>query len=337
MSNTNQQRATACFDTLQQWYSNGQWQGAGFWNNANSLQAVLDYSKWSGWTGADAIAQACLNYYQNETKFGFGYFDDVQWWGISFVEAYLLTNNKQYLDQAEIIFKQVYSKAWSDICRGGVRWQNSDDPPYKNAITNELFLMLSTSLFLVTSDPLYSYWFRQEWSWFQQTGLINSQSLINDGLTKPDTPNPCVNNGETTWTYNQGVILGGLMNLYKINGDKSLLDTANQIATATITHLVKDGILQEPCERTHNCHEGNAPQFKGIFIRYLRMLNQTANNPVYADFIQRNADSAWNTDRQNDGSNDYFGLAWYGPFDQRGAIRQTSAMDLFNAAATLSS
>ena len=41
--------------------------------------------------------------------------------------------------------------------------------------------------------------------------MLNSQWLFNDGLTSA-----CVNNNSTTWTYNQGVILGGLVNLYEI-------------------------------------------------------------------------------------------------------------------------
>ncbi len=336
MNNTNQQRATACFETLQQWYSNGQWQGAGFWNNAISLQAVLDYSKWSGWTGVKDICSASLTYYRQQTQYGFGFFDDVQWWAISFIEAYQQTGEAQYLQQAESIFAAVASEAWSDICGGGVRWQNTSGPPYKNAITNELFLMLSTSLHLVTGKTEYADWANREWQWFKQTGMINSQSLINDGLTKPDTPHPCINNGETTWTYNQGVILGGLVNLSHINADPSLIAIANNIATATITQLVHNGILQEPCEPTNSCHGNNPPQFKGIFIRYLRLLMEVSNKPEYTSFLQLNANSAWNKDRQTANNYEYFGMVWYGPFDHPGAIRQTSALDLFNAAATLS-
>lgn len=48
--------------------------------------------------------------------------------------------------------------------------------------------------------------------------MINSESLINDGLTSD-----CKNNGGLTWTYNQGVILGGLANLHKITNNATLL------------------------------------------------------------------------------------------------------------------
>ncbi len=52
--------------------------------------------------------------------------------------------------------------------------------------------------------------------------MINAQSLVNDGLNSSN-PNACTNNGRTTWTYNQGVILGGLVELYNADKDPTLL------------------------------------------------------------------------------------------------------------------
>jgi predicted alpha-1,6-mannanase (GH76 family) len=43
--------------------------------------------------------------------------------------------------------------------------------------------------------------------------MINGDGLINDGLNAQGE-----NNGQATWTYNQGVILGGLVALVK--GDR---------------------------------------------------------------------------------------------------------------------
>ena len=39
--------------------------------------------------------------------------------------------------------------------------------------------------------------------------MINENLLVNDGLD----PRTCTNNGAETWTYNQGVVLGGLVAL----------------------------------------------------------------------------------------------------------------------------
>jgi predicted alpha-1,6-mannanase (GH76 family) len=76
---------------------------------------------------------------------------------------------------------------------------------YKNAITNELFLTLAVLLHQRNPAGGYLTWAQREWDWFSSAGLIGPDGLVNDGLTAA-----CQNNGGTTWTYNQGVILGGL-------------------------------------------------------------------------------------------------------------------------------
>jgi predicted alpha-1,6-mannanase (GH76 family) len=74
--------------------------------------------------------------------------------------------------------------------------------------------------------------------------MLNSGNLINDGLTSE-----CQNNHETEFTYNQGVILSGAANLYRVFNDSSYLHYAENIAFATLTHLVwPDGVLSEVCD-----------------------------------------------------------------------------------------
>ncbi len=70
---------------------------------------------------------------------------------------------------------------------------------------------------------------------------------INDGLSE-ESNGTRTNNGGQTWTYNQGVILGGLVELYKATGDRSLLESARQIADGVITSAIlsPNGILTEP-------------------------------------------------------------------------------------------
>jgi hypothetical protein len=162
----------------------------------------------------------------------------------------------------------------------------------------------------------YFYWATDEWAWFQSSGLINSQNLINDGL------DGCVNNGETTWTYNQGVILGGLTDLYKVTGDTGYLTQAELIAHAAITTLVNsNGVLVEPCE-PDGCG-GDGPQFKGVFVRYLAYLYDVTRTPAYYNFLYTNAHSIWFNDRN---VFNQLGLMWDGPWDSDDAARQSSAL-----------
>ena len=103
---------------------------------------------------------------------------------------------------------------WDGTCGGGLWWNT--DRKYKNAITNELFLTLAARL--ASGPPI-----RPgdtgtgpcgPGTGSRSAGLIGPGGLVNDGLTAD-----CQNNGRTTWTYNQGVILGGLASLHQITGD----------------------------------------------------------------------------------------------------------------------
>src|SRR5258708_26063747 len=146
--------------------------------------------------------------------------------------------------------------------------------------------------------------------------MINGQNLINDGLSS------CVNNGQTTWNYKQGVILGGLVDLYKTTGFGLYLTQAVAIADAATTTLIDtNGVLREPCEPS-SCG-GDGPQFKGIFIRYLAYLYDVNRKPQYYNFLFKNAHAIWFNDRSGASQ---LGLRWSGPFDSADAARQSSAL-----------
>jgi predicted alpha-1,6-mannanase (GH76 family) len=316
--------ADAGIAALQQWYdpATGVWKTTGWWNAANALEAVVDYTERTHTRAY--LSDIATTFEKHRTgRFLNRYYDDEGWWALAWIKAYDLTGETRYLAMARDIFDDI--KGGWDADRGGVWWNK--DRKYKNAIPNELFLTLAARLHRRTpgDDGPGSYrdWAQREWDWFLASGMINAQNLINDGLTAEGK-----NNGGPMWTYNQGVILGGLVEMYAITRRKSYLERAQAIADAAIHTLVNgDGILVEPCE-TGGCG-GDGPQFKGIFMRNLGLLYTTTRKRAYRDFLRRNADSLWTHDRN---ASDQFGLRWAGPFDRADAARQSAALDALNAA-----
>jgi len=144
----------------------------------------------------------------------------------------------------------------------------------------------------------------------------------------------CANNGLNPWTYNQGVILGALTDLYKVTGDSSYLSQAEAIADANnSTNIDEDGVLYEKgCEPSNSCG-GDGSQFKGIYMKNLYYLYQSDNKQAYKNFIIKNVDAIWR--RGRDRSN-HLGLHWDGPFDRAQASNQSSATDATNAALAFS-
>ena len=301
----------------------GLYRDTDWWNAANAITALADtalltHSKEHNATFANTFAKAQAKHpnFLNE------YYDDEGWWALAWVRVYDVTHDARYLTMSQSIFQDM-AGGWADTCGGGIWWKK--DVQYKNAIANELFFSVATSLAVRTSDPQYRQWAQREWKWFRASGMINGDNLVNDGLDKQ-----CKNNGRTTWTYNQGVLLNGLNDLAKLAADASLLDEANRIATATMTRLVdSQGILHDSCEppATKSCG-ADGTQFKGIFVRNLAALPQT---PQSRAFLQHNADTLWN-DARRDG--DQFGEVW--DSETLGVVNgstQSSALDLLNAAA----
>jgi predicted alpha-1,6-mannanase (GH76 family) len=319
--------AAAGIGVLQRWYSphTGQWKTTGWWNAANALTAVIRYIQYSGDRSYLGVIETTFTAAQRRHR-GFinKFFDDNAWWALAWVAAYDLTGDGRYLAAAEAIF--VHNRGgWDSACGGGLWW--NEDRRYKNAITNELFLTLAALLSQrVPGNRAYLDWAVRTWEWLHASGLIGPAGLVNDGLTPA-----CANNQGTTWTYNQGVILGGLAALHELTGDQGYLRQGEVVADAALGTLTRPpGILAEPCEPS-GC-DGDQTQFKGIFVRYLHQFSQHSGRPAYPAFLLTNADSVWANARNPAGQ---FGLRWAGPFDRADASRQTSAVEVLTAAAAL--
>ena len=302
------------------------WKRGGWWNSANILEALVDFNRI---THQDF--KKCLNniYVKNvhvfRGHFIMGHsFDDNEWWGLVWLKAYDMTGDKRYLRVAKGIFNDMVNRAWDGKCDGGIRWAN--DIWYKNAITNELFMELAARLALEPADSAqrgyYLQWAVKDWNWIKNSGMINKEQMINDGLN-----DKCVNNKGATWSYNQGVILGGLKDLYLLTGDSAYMKEVRALAYASMKHLAnKDGILTDPGDKKPG---GDKNQFKGIYVRYLAILNLQLKDSNIKDFILTNADYTWQHARNADNWIDFY---WSGPYADWSSSAQGSAMDLMNAA-----
>ncbi|HEY4383159.1 MAG TPA: glycoside hydrolase family 76 protein [Ktedonobacteraceae bacterium] len=325
--NTHTQFADAGVEALQTWFNprTALWESTGWWNAANILWVLLDYAARRNTTLYHQVA-AHIFAHHKRGNFLNEYYDDEGWWALTWIKAYDVTNDPRYLTMACTIFADMCG-GWDPYCGGGIWWRK--DRTYKNAIANELFFSLAASLSRHIPDPQerapYLDWAHLAWNWFAQSGLINSSVLINDGLDAN-----CRNNGGITWTYNQGVVLAGLVDMTTLTGNSAYLHMAEAIANATITTLVdRQGILHEPCEP--NC--GNdGPQFKGIFMRNLAYLYEADHYEPYRQFILRNSAAIMQKSRS---LHYHFGLNWSAPVDVADAARQSSALDALNAAMSL--
>jgi predicted alpha-1,6-mannanase (GH76 family) len=295
----------------------------GWWNNANALTAVIDYAQATGddrfdWVIANTYEKNIDGHYGNFTN---EYIDDTGWWSLAWIRAYDYTGEQRYLEMAKTTADYMWSYR-DDVCGGGLWWRT--DKTYKNAVTNELFIKAAAELHnRIPDDTAYLEKAVEVWEWFDASGMINDESMINDGLVLET----CESNGQTTWTYNQGIILGGLTALHEATGDKAYLRRASELADASIQDelINPDGVLTEPCEP--DCG-GDGPTFKGVYVRNLAELADATNNRDYLRYLKRQAKTAWHQDRN---AYNQYGVSWAGPLTGISAATQTSAFEALTA------
>ncbi len=313
-------------DTLQAAYdpASGLFTGTGWWNSANGITALADASRVLHTHAYDATFANTLTAAQHRSP-GFlnEFYDDEGWWALAWLDVYSLRHEPRYLHMAETIFADMIG-GWSDTCGGGIWWKKNEH--YKNAIANELFLAVAAGLAREHGGKQRAsdlQWAEREERWFLGSGMLNDKGLVNDGLDAA-----CHNNGRTTWSYNQGVILLGLSGFSELTQQPEARALAIRIALATNAQLTDSHrVLHDPCEPQCGA---DGVQFKGIFFRDLVPLLASAPSPVLADLIGANADSAWDHARTAGGQ---FSTNWAGPPANDGTGSLISALDVLNAAA----
>lgn len=326
-------------EAMQSFYNEdtGLWKQTGWWNGANVLTTLIRYEKFSGDRDLLPVIE---NTYQKARTGKFKgheqfhsqdwpnpeapvdfinvYNDDEGWWGLAWIEAWELTDKKEYLDTTVSIFTDM-TKAWSEQNGGGIFWKKNET--YKASIANSLFALLALRLHAngITEKingrtPLE--WAESDWKWFREAGLIDREKFqINDGIEESGRIR------RDHWTYNQGVVIAVLVELYHLKKDEASLELAQNIAEATIKHQSRDGILHE---RNEPDMGADGVQFKGVFMRHLYSLYMVAPKPEYRRFIKTNADAVWSNRNPR---TFHMGGVWSEPTKKANAGEHSSALD----------
>nr|WP_233533850.1 glycoside hydrolase family 76 protein [Kitasatospora sp. SolWspMP-SS2h] len=300
-------RPAAAADALMYSYdpTTGYWPSS-WWNSAVALTTVVDYLRQSGdsrytWivdrtfrTNRGAFSAGARSSDPIEGDFISRSTDDTEWWALAWIDAYDLTRDSRYLDEAATIGNYVNGLWDTGSCGGGVWWDR--ERTYKNAVTTTLYVRLAAALHnRLPGDTLWLGRATTGWNWFLGSGLVNAAGLVNDGLTTG-----CANNGQTVWSYNQGLAIGAAVEVWRATGSAGTLATARRLADAALSSpaLVSGGILTESCDAPAVDCDDNAKQFKGVFLRHLQDLDSVTGH-AYRAFAAAQADRIWSADRDS--------------------------------------
>lgn len=171
------------------------------------------------------------------------------------------------------VFYELAEQGWDwRLCGGGMTW-NPRLLPYKNAITNQLFISASVGMYLHFPgdencspflsqydrglshvdelydecdedirgryDPVYLASAVNGYKWLKNSGMTNDQGLYTDGFhisgyRQNHSKTTCDERNEMVYTYNQGVILSGLRGLWEATGGVEYLEDGHELVRNVI-------------------------------------------------------------------------------------------------------
>ncbi|KAK9434969.1 glycoside hydrolase family 76 protein [Metarhizium brunneum] len=176
------------------------------------------------------------------------------------------------------------TRGWdTSLCHGGMVW-NPRLLPYKNAVTNELWISASISMYeyfpndefddawtasqgFPTNDPLYLAAAIVGYKWLKDVNMTNSQGLYVDGyhvdMSKPNNVE-CDQRDEMVYTYNQGVILTGQRGLFTVTGSPSYLEDGHTLIQNVIQATGWGLGENAPIDNVNERPRGKLPPWRGI-------------------------------------------------------------------------
>lgn len=279
-----------------------------WWNSAITYSELIDLSAFTNDRsvgGADLYAMLENTYAKHtgsksvsNTNFLNPYYDDEGWWALTWIAAYDLTKEAKYLSIAESIHANMWGTG--QACGSGIWWSKSK----RVTTTVENILLMSVSAQLATrttgdNATQYKDVANKSWEFMQSSGAWDAKKLTVGGNIDVKT---CKYDGSGNGPapYTQGVAVAAFLEFAKLFNDDSYVTLAKNTAKATITTFTSstDGIFSE----SRTSYDNDFAQFKGVFLRYLTILNRSYPDPSYVSFVTKNADSIWSNARNADGT-----------------------------------
>ncbi|GAV55207.1 hypothetical protein ZYGR_0AS05310 [Zygosaccharomyces rouxii] len=179
-----------------------------------------------------------------------------------------------WLAMAQAIFNEI-NERWDDkSCGGGVRWQIftwNSGYNYKNTISNGCFFQLAARLGRYTNNQTYLEVAEKVFDWLTDVGFVvlKDKGNVFDGA---EIDGNCSQVTKLEWTYNHGIILGGLAYMYNAtNGSSKWEKRVSQILGGASEYFFQNDVMYESgCQHGDNSNCNNDQRtFKSIFSRML--------------------------------------------------------------------
>ncbi len=218
------------------------------------------------------------------------YYDDNVWLGIDFVDLFTLTDNKEYLDKAELIWDFIES-GMDENLGGGIYWCEQKKLS-KNTCSNAPGSVFALKLFMATGESVYFYKGVELYDWTKNSLQDTADFLYFDNINL---------NGEINkakYSYNSGQMIQASSLLYKLTGEDKYLTDCKAIAKAGHNYFFSE--YDNGKDEFRLLRNGDN-WFYAVMLRGYLELYSIDKNPVYLKDIQKSLDYAWDEIRDKKG------------------------------------
>lgn len=278
-----------------------------FWGDGVSLDGLLDLARLSSSTKLTEAVRTLVTHVHTRRPFlvikTFSgcfvpdkwkatacSFDDPLWWSRMYAHADSVLGSRHlgtgpdFLATAKRVHDDVMAAGWGvarNGCAGGMCWKPPDETGrcYLNACTNGLALSSSLRLHIalekstINRTDSYLQQARMIWNWIEGSGIVDLQpnkiAAVNDGLHWPVNGTCSSKSTGHPFSYNQGLLIEGLVLLHDITGNTTLLVQGSRLAVAALELLTdSDDVFTE-----QTLSSRSSLYFKGVLVRSLRLLD----------------------------------------------------------------
>jgi uncharacterized protein YyaL (SSP411 family) len=209
------------------------------------------------------------------------YFDDNAWIAGTLLDWSQLQGSASARQRATALFARIVG-AWDTnakhACVGGIFWTAAAGNRDRNTVTTANVALLGLRLYAATHRADYLTWSQRLLGWVDRC-MLGQDDLYWDHIALDGTVD------KTYWSYNQGLVIGALVELYAITGDAATLARAEQLGDAALAYFGGRWDSDEP------------PEFAAVFFRYLLELASVGGRQDYVGAAETYAEHAWSVSR----------------------------------------
>lgn len=170
-------------------------------------------------------------------KPGERYYDDNQWIGITALDAFKRTKNKDYLDLGQSMYDFMMT-AYDNVLNGGLYWKEPSKSS-KHTCSNGPGVLVALQLYQATKNKNYLDTAILIYNWTNLKLQAPSGLFWDNIKTKDGSVDKMI------LSYNTGTMLQSNIYLYECTKDVRYLKTANTIADSSLTYFYGNGKFRD--------------------------------------------------------------------------------------------